>query len=280
LDEFDPSAVSVIIPNFVLARTNCLDGTNLYSVCCENVCDPLMRQIETSVRGPIGTVPQILSLVQSLSSRSMAARDLPQSLVSKLYEVAALHDGQVPIHSRLFSEWMHHAFPMDCPSPTDANSMEFSPEEVAKISSGISSEEKQAYIEADTCSVNEAGKIECAGETEDLPWSGKQELLSIHHSVSPKKTASAKAFSVLLWLAAFAGLAALALPALSKTPQQKQIRPLAATLIVTAVGFSSGLIDGRLFSLGLLCVAVLQRDVLRRCTSKQEDLLPKNMKSI
>merc|ERR1719191_2715136 len=35
----------------------------------------------------------------------------------KLEEIGAHHDGKVPLHGRLFAQWLHYAFPRDCPYP-------------------------------------------------------------------------------------------------------------------------------------------------------------------
>ena len=43
----------------------------------------------------------------------MAPRALSQALQTRLREVANLHGGRVPIHGRLFAQWMHHAFPRE-----------------------------------------------------------------------------------------------------------------------------------------------------------------------
>jgi len=42
---------------------------------------------------------------------------LPDTLVRRLEFVAAANRGQVPLHGRLFAQWMHHAFPRECPYP-------------------------------------------------------------------------------------------------------------------------------------------------------------------
>merc|ERR1719243_440491 len=34
-----------------------------------------------------------------------------------LADVAALHEDQVPIHGRLFAQWLHFVFPHECPYP-------------------------------------------------------------------------------------------------------------------------------------------------------------------
>ncbi|CAE7384478.1 unnamed protein product [Symbiodinium sp. CCMP2456] len=42
---------------------------------------------------------------------------LEGELSERLWEVAAQHSGEVPLHGRLFAQWLHHAFPRDCPFP-------------------------------------------------------------------------------------------------------------------------------------------------------------------
>merc|ERR1719210_3222003 len=34
-----------------------------------------------------------------------------------LEEIATKHQGKIPLHGRLFSQWMHHAYPRECPYP-------------------------------------------------------------------------------------------------------------------------------------------------------------------
>merc|ERR1719355_360208 len=35
----------------------------------------------------------------------------------RLEDVARLHGGRVPLHARLFAQWMHHAYPRECSYP-------------------------------------------------------------------------------------------------------------------------------------------------------------------
>merc|ERR1719277_1876322 len=44
-------------------------------------------------------------------------RELPESLLGRLHEIALYHGGKVPLHGRLFAQWMHHAYPRKCPYP-------------------------------------------------------------------------------------------------------------------------------------------------------------------
>merc|ERR1719235_2691808 len=42
---------------------------------------------------------------------------LSASLRRQLEEIASAHGGKVPIHGRLFAQWLHYAFPRECPFP-------------------------------------------------------------------------------------------------------------------------------------------------------------------
>jgi len=42
---------------------------------------------------------------------------LSSTLLGRLDEAAAAHGGTVQLHGRLFGQWMHHAFPRECPFP-------------------------------------------------------------------------------------------------------------------------------------------------------------------
>merc|ERR1740130_1685644 len=46
-----------------------------------------------------------------------APRNLSQTLMQRLDEIASQHGGKVPLHGRLFAQWMHQAFPRECPYP-------------------------------------------------------------------------------------------------------------------------------------------------------------------
>merc|ERR1719382_1325601 len=47
---------------------------------------------------------------------------LPNSLRDQLNRIADANSGQVPLHGRLFSQWLHFAFPRECPFPQKTGS--------------------------------------------------------------------------------------------------------------------------------------------------------------
>jgi len=118
LDETDPAHPSVIIPNYVQSATNCIASESLYSVCCLNECEQLMSHLEKEIDAPEAEPSRIAAIVASLPSSTVEApRSLSSTLLGKLDEAAAAHGGTVQLHGRLFGQWMHHAFPRECPYP-------------------------------------------------------------------------------------------------------------------------------------------------------------------
>jgi len=108
----------VIIANYVNSPSNCLASSKFYSVCCINECEDLMDHIEHHFSAPSATPSDIVSFVSGLPSSTVAAgRTLHKVLVQRLEQVAERYGGKVPLHSRLFAQWLHHAYPRECPYP-------------------------------------------------------------------------------------------------------------------------------------------------------------------
>lgn len=119
LDESDPQHIKLIIPNYVNSPANCVASSNFFDVCCINECEELLAALEHGLAAPDALPGQIVDLVAALPSLTVSApRSLPPRLTSRLDDIAARHDGRVPLHGRLFAQWMHHVFPRECPFPS------------------------------------------------------------------------------------------------------------------------------------------------------------------
>jgi len=119
LDESDPSRPKVIIPNYVQGPANCLARSGYHAICCVNECEGLMNSIEEYFGKPTVAPEALLQMVGNMSSASVEGpRKLSNSLERKLHEIAKLHNGEVPIYGRLFAQWIHFAFPYECPYPS------------------------------------------------------------------------------------------------------------------------------------------------------------------
>merc|ERR1719356_725964 len=92
---------------------------------------------------PTATPERLLEVISNMSSSTVdAPRPLPRVLKQRLHSIAATAGGQVALHGRLFLQWLHFAFPYECPFPNLPEEMEASLE---KIKSG----EKTILVDGD-----------------------------------------------------------------------------------------------------------------------------------
>jgi len=126
LDESSPwKGKQVIIPNYLQAASNCIVAANHYLVCCKNECEEMLGDIEGAIGKPTAKVEDILKIAGSVvspSDENEAPPKLKGPLTEQLTRVAEAHGGEVPLHGRLFAQWMHYAFPRECPFPHKAGS--------------------------------------------------------------------------------------------------------------------------------------------------------------
>merc|ERR1719291_819104 len=127
-----------------------------------------MGHLERSIAAPSAPAGRIAELVASLRSESVdAPRNLSASLLSRLGEIAEHHSGAVPLHGRLFAQWMHHAYPLECPYPHEAGTT--APltrgewmKETGSESEKASTAEMMEHIASDSCSISSEGGVSCA----------------------------------------------------------------------------------------------------------------------
>jgi len=118
LDESDPAHPKVIIANYLAGPANCMIATNFHSVCCFDECENLLGQLESSIAAPTALPGRIAELVSKMPSDTVdSPRNLSSTMTLRLKEIADHHEGVVPLHGRLFAQWLHHAYPMECPFP-------------------------------------------------------------------------------------------------------------------------------------------------------------------
>jgi hypothetical protein len=113
LDETSPGNPQVYIANYVAGPSNCIASSAYYSVCCLSECDEIMGDLERHIIAPSASPETILALVRNISHANVE-----RTLVEKLRLIAERHGGEVPLHGRLFAQWLHFAFPHECPYPS------------------------------------------------------------------------------------------------------------------------------------------------------------------
>jgi len=108
----------LIIPNYLQSVSNCIVTMPHYRVCCSNECEGYMDALEAAVGAPTAAPEELLRLVGEIAIvEADDGATFPASLRSQLFSIAAQHGGSVPLHGRLFAQWLHYAFPHECPFP-------------------------------------------------------------------------------------------------------------------------------------------------------------------
>jgi len=267
LDESDPAAKYVIISNYAMARPNCVNASNIYEICCANECEHIMGHLERSIGNSTATPQRIVELVSQLKSQ-----ELPKALLSRLGQVADHHGGVVPLHGRLFAQWLHHAYPLECPYPHErgtTNPTAWTGQE----SDQATDDEMRQHIEADTCSVNADGRMDCGEDSADLPWNTAEELL-VGSNEELQDVGSQ--FSLIFGLGLTAA-SALALFALRKDKRidRRRSATMLAGLMLAGLASWMGLLDPMVMVVGAVGGMIANLSAIRARRSLSQ--LPKTM---
>jgi len=178
MDTHDPNIPRVIIPNYINSPSNCLAGSKYYSVCCINECEDLVDSLEHRFQTPAVSPEDVIEAIVSLSSSTVpAGRELHPILIARLDEIAKHHAGRVPLHGRLFAQWMHHAYPRECPYPHVSGTVSAQRASDFKKQSQKSPTLKRDQI-SDVVEKHKADQAESVvdGSDECTAWSGVEEL--------------------------------------------------------------------------------------------------------
>lgn len=179
LDESSPwKGKQVIIPNYLQAASNCIVAAPHYLVCCKNECEEMLGEIESSIRQPTASVEDLLNVVQNMSSPSDPSDEPPilkGALTEQLQKVAESHGGRVPLHGRLFAQWMHYAFPRECPFPHKTGAFAQHTLTPGAFGGGYiaSKDEMQEHVSTSFDEVSES-----SGENWMTQWSEEEELFA------------------------------------------------------------------------------------------------------
>eukprot|EP00929_Paragymnodinium_shiwhaense_P081811 TRINITY_DN428_c0_g6_i1.p1 TRINITY_DN428_c0_g6~~TRINITY_DN428_c0_g6_i1.p1 ORF type:complete len:602 (-),score=160.71 TRINITY_DN428_c0_g6_i1:148-1953(-) len=111
LDESDATMPRVIIANYISGQANCVARTMFHAVCCPDECETHLSRFEQQLGRPEATPEEILA---AEAAEGAAVSDLLQK---RLHTIAAHHGGTVPLHGRLFAQWLHFVRPTSCAYP-------------------------------------------------------------------------------------------------------------------------------------------------------------------
>lgn len=166
MDETNWRGKQVIISNYMQAASNCAVSTAHYLVCCSNDCEALLDEIEMAFGTPSAPPRKLFSVVGNVSSQSTLDDDfapgLDASFLKQLEQIASVHGGEVPLHGRLFAQWLHYVFPRECAFPHKAGvAASITPYEYGD-DFYATAEEMQRHVNA--------SHVQQAVQKEDLQW--------------------------------------------------------------------------------------------------------------
>eukprot|EP00746_Dinoflagellata_sp_MGD_P005525 gnl/MRDRNA2_/MRDRNA2_110699_c0_seq1.p1 gnl/MRDRNA2_/MRDRNA2_110699_c0~~gnl/MRDRNA2_/MRDRNA2_110699_c0_seq1.p1 ORF type:complete len:571 (+),score=82.12 gnl/MRDRNA2_/MRDRNA2_110699_c0_seq1:94-1806(+) len=110
----------VMVANYIAAPNNCVITASQYSVCCIPECEGILKYFESQIQGPVASPAQILAAATTVpvpTIHSGVSLDPGSPVSEALEQVAGIHGGVVPLHGRLFSQWLHYVFPSECKYP-------------------------------------------------------------------------------------------------------------------------------------------------------------------
>jgi len=180
LDETSWRGKQVIVSNYMQAASNCVVSTPHYLVCCHSDCEGLLEEIEAAVGAPTAEPARLLEVVTDLMPQSALDDDSPTtlsgSLRRQLLQIATANNGVVPLHGRLFAQWLHYVFPRECAFPHKAG-----------VAASIAPHEYGEYYATDVemMSHTEGANTSAAAVTKDdaewmAQWSPEEELVAEH----------------------------------------------------------------------------------------------------
>mmetsp|Transcript_72942 Transcript_72942/g.152274 ORF Transcript_72942/g.152274 Transcript_72942/m.152274 type:complete len:585 (-) Transcript_72942:187-1941(-) len=206
----------VIIPNYIQASSNCIIGSQHYLVCCVNDCDAIMEEVEEHVGAPTANPELLLEIVSNVTSVSgsfdSTNAELPNSLKTQLMEIADSYGGEVPLHGRLFSQWLHYAFPRECPFPYVSGTVaSLTPQEFGERYIA-SDEDMKKHATATSNATAEAEWLDKEKSQWMSQWSHEEELLATYSTLQLRapwaKSLSSSSLAAVAAVVALVGLLA------------------------------------------------------------------------
>lgn len=201
LDETDEKQPSVMIANYIASASNCIASSGFYSVCCKDECESLLGRLEEDIGAPDARPATIAALIAQMGTSTVEApRSIPDSLRQRLDDIAQTHDGMVPLHGRLFAQWMHHAYPRECSYPhmsgtTSAQSPDEWMDESGMDSTATELEMMQYHAQAANATESKDDAETALAVEELMPWSAEEELFVVRPPVQASSWGSARATS-------------------------------------------------------------------------------------
>jgi len=129
---------------------------------------------------------------------------LDKGLADQLRSVAEPNGGLVPLHGRLFAQWLHYTFPRECPFPHKAGSFAAHTLTPTEFGQEYFATKEEMTRHAEDERPSDEGETDYMGQ-----WSAEEELFADYssHLVAPWERRSGKSFILFLVVGLLALLA-------------------------------------------------------------------------
>merc|ERR1719188_889109 len=170
----------VLVANYLQAASNAVILTPHYCIICRNDCQAIMGEVEMELQGPEATPARILEVVGNMTE-DFEAMGVAAAMANQLEKIAEQRSGLVPIHGRLFAQWLHYVFPRECPYPHKhgASKMTKPREFAANASVFVSPADKKRH--AENAAANPVPETMTRDDLEWMSqWDHEEELVAEH----------------------------------------------------------------------------------------------------
>jgi hypothetical protein len=113
----------VILANYMQSANNCILTQKHFRVCCHSPCQDVYSDLEAAIGSPEAEPKVVLQIVSNFTyGLDDASPRITKKLKSQLLDIAQANHGRIPLHGRLFAQWLHFVFPSECPFPHKSGS--------------------------------------------------------------------------------------------------------------------------------------------------------------
>merc|ERR1712194_493236 len=185
----------VLIANYLQGTSNCIVMRQHYLICCANECETILADIEEAVGAPMADVDSVVNVVGNMTDDADDYVILSEALKNRLEQLARRHGGKVPLHGRLFAQWLHYVFPRDCVFPHTSGAVavvtpgQFGAEylvtedEMKKVAQEVHEE----VIMRDLAGLSQVGNVSLDSVSWMTQWSEDEELLTDYSELRGRK---------------------------------------------------------------------------------------------
>eukprot|EP00928_Gymnodinium_smaydae_P060902 TRINITY_DN447_c1_g1_i1.p1 TRINITY_DN447_c1_g1~~TRINITY_DN447_c1_g1_i1.p1 ORF type:complete len:599 (-),score=108.42 TRINITY_DN447_c1_g1_i1:105-1688(-) len=168
LDESSVQGNQVIIANYLQGANNCIIANSHYFVCCKNECEGVLNGIEEVVGFSVALPEEILNSLANMTNFDDESLRIETIMETQLRRIAETHGGKVPLHGRLFAQWLHYLMPRQCPFPHKAGA--HSAQAPAEFGQDylVSTADLERHASAEGSDATDASTL--SGELDEAQW--------------------------------------------------------------------------------------------------------------